>query len=343
MFQQTVTAHGPTAADAEAVAFTDPWAALDGGRERRDNWLLSYIDILTLFLTLFVVLLALQPKNESPPVDAAPGDVRVVSPEPIERLTAPPTPSVQARPPHDSESSDTPPELPAMTDITFVNESASDAVQPVSIMALQVEPVAPLIYLPATEVQNQTIAKPPSDVAESGDEPAADRIDTRQQEEPAAGMQPVPTNTSRELVRHLMTKLAQQNLEERVRISEVAEGVYLEMSDTILFALGSAELKRDGAALLDELAQLLIEHTGIVSVEGHTDDRPIETSRFPSNWELSSGRATTVTRYLIGKGLDRDRLRAVGYADTRPLESNATPEGRKRNRRVALIVEIPEL
>jgi len=344
MYQQTATAQGPTAADAEAVVFADPWSALDRGREKRDNWLLSYIDILTLFLTLFVVLLALQPKNESPPVDAVPGDVRVVSPEPIERLTAPATLSVEADEPlHNSENRDTTPELPPKTDITFGNESAADPVQSFSIPELQVDEASPLIYLPMTEVQNQTVAKPPPDIAESGDEPIADRNDTSQQEEPAGDIQPAPANTSRESIQPLMIKLSQQNLDERVRVSVVAEGVYLEVSDTILFALGSAELKRDGAALLNELAQLLIDYTGIVSVEGHTDDRPIETSRFPSNWELSSGRATTVTRYLIGKGLDRDRLRAVGYADTRPLESNATPEGRKRNRRVALIVEIPEL
>ena len=60
--------------------------------------------------------------------------------------------------------------------------------------------------------------------------------------------------------------------------------------------------------------------------------------QFPSNWELSSGRATSVTRYLIDHGLDPEKLRAVGYADTRPLDSNITSEGRTRNRRVSLVL-----
>ena len=121
-------------------------------------------------------------------------------------------------------------------------------------------------------------------------------------------------------------------------MSQVSEDVHLEVSDKILFAEGSAQLKREGQRLLNELAQVLLQHRGVISVEGHTDNRPISSIQFPSNWELSSGRATTVTRHLIDRGLDPIKLRAVGYADTRPLDSNTTSKGRMRNRRVSLIL-----
>ena len=140
--------------------------------------------------------------------------------------------------------------------------------------------------------------------------------------------------------RRFIARLADTNLSDRVKVTQVHEGVHLEVRDNILFAQGSAELKPEGTTLLEDLASILLDQGGIISVEGHTDDRPISNQRFPSNWELSSGRATTVTRYLIEKGLDPQRLRAVGYGDTRPVESNATAEGRARNRRVALIVTL---
>jgi chemotaxis protein MotB len=77
-----------------------------------------------------------------------------------------------------------------------------------------------------------------------------------------------------------------------------------------------------------------------VSVEGHSDNQPINTRQFPSNWELSTSRATSVLRALVRDGVKQERLRAVGYADTRPLKPNSTPQGRAANRRVELILQI---
>ncbi|MGB0237439.1 MAG: OmpA/MotB family protein [Cycloclasticus sp.] len=75
-------------------------------------------------------------------------------------------------------------------------------------------------------------------------------------------------------------------------------------------------------------------------VEGHTDNQPISTPRYLSNWELSSARATSVTRYLIGRGISPTRLSAIGYADTRPIVSNNDEVGRGKNRRVALVLRV---
>lgn len=344
LFQYKTRQKSRGAAAAEDVAFADPWQALDERGERRENWLVSYIDILTLFLTLFVVLLVLQPKEEAPPVDADPGLVRVLSPEPIERLPAPPLLSVDAEPRQQTENSDLLLDLPAMTETAGNNETAPDPAQSYSLLDVLAEPVAPLIFVTAQQ-PDRPERKAESEQLKPIKHPDSSAVQISQisQHEPSAD-EPVKSREApqRRQVQLFMQQLTQHHLDDRMRISEVAEGVYLEVNDNILFALGSADLKQAGATLLDELAQLLLAQKGIISVEGHTDDQPIANSRFPSNWELSSGRATTVTRYLIGKGMDPERLRAVGYAATRPLQSNATSAGRARNRRVALVVEIPQ-
>ena len=76
-----------------------------------------------------------------------------------------------------------------------------------------------------------------------------------------------------------------------------------------------------------------------ITVEGNTDNQPIQSSQFPSNWELSTDRATTVVRYLIAHGVQDQRLSAAGYADLHPLASNATATGRARNRRVDIVLD----
>ena len=101
------------------------------------------------------------------------------------------------------------------------------------------------------------------------------------------------------------------------------------LTDQLLFASGQAALQPEGLPLLDEVAQLLnVDKSHPITVEGHTDNIPISSSRYPSNWELSTDRATPVVRYLIAKGVTRERLGAVGYADLHPIASNATAAGR---------------
>lgn len=116
------------------------------------------------------------------------------------------------------------------------------------------------------------------------------------------------------------------------------EGLTLRIADNLLFASGEAELSYDGMILLSQLQDVLAEFAGEISIEGHTDSVPINTARFPSNWELSSARAIAVLRYLEFSGMTASRMRAVGYADTRPLQDNSTAQGRAANRRVELIL-----
>jgi chemotaxis protein MotB len=112
------------------------------------------------------------------------------------------------------------------------------------------------------------------------------------------------------------------------------------LTDKLLFDSGEATLQPPGMPLLDEVAQLLnVDRSHPIIVEGHTDNVPIATAEFPSNWELSTARATNVVRYLIGRGVSRARLAAAGYADLDPVASNATTDGRALNRRVDIVFE----
>ena len=93
---------------------------------------------------------------------------------------------------------------------------------------------------------------------------------------------------------------------------------------------------------MSRLVQALGKAPGYrVVVEGHTDNMPIQTERFPSNWELSTGRAASVVRHFQGQGIDAARMRATGFADTRPIASNDTAQGRASNRHVEVILEAP--
>ncbi|MDW5375409.1 OmpA family protein [Halomonas sp. HP20-15] len=127
-----------------------------------------------------------------------------------------------------------------------------------------------------------------------------------------------------------------------VEVSRIKGGINLRIQDHLLFGSGDAELTDPGQDVVQGLVSLLGQYEGTVSVEGHTDSVPISTERYPSNWELSSARATAILRYLVAAGIDPERLRSVGYADTRPLASNDTARGRAANRRVELIIHAPE-
>jgi chemotaxis protein MotB len=124
----------------------------------------------------------------------------------------------------------------------------------------------------------------------------------------------------------------------QVRVMQNERGVRVEINANVLFSSGEAAVHEESSKALKAVAQVLQNGDQIIQVEGHTDDKPITTSRFPSNWELSAVRATSVVRLLIDNGVAASRLTAVGYGENHPVESNDTEEGRARNRRVTLMI-----
>jgi chemotaxis protein MotB len=111
------------------------------------------------------------------------------------------------------------------------------------------------------------------------------------------------------------------------------------VSDQVLFEPGSAELRPEGRIVLDGLAEALVALPNPIAIEGHTDDVPISTARFPSNWELSTARATSVLQHLLSAyAFPPHRLTASGYGEQHPVADNGDPAGRSRNRRVDIAV-----
>lgn len=135
--------------------------------------------------------------------------------------------------------------------------------------------------------------------------------------------------------------LALEGLGDDIDVVVNESTVSFRISSEILFSSGQADLSLAGLSVLKRLVPVLNSSTHNIAVVGHTDAIPIRSGRYPSNWELSGSRAGSVVRYLEANGVPSTRLRAVGYADTRPLADNATAEGRASNRRVELIMEAP--
>ncbi|MCC6867951.1 MAG: flagellar motor protein MotD [Burkholderiales bacterium] len=124
----------------------------------------------------------------------------------------------------------------------------------------------------------------------------------------------------------------------QVRMTQLPHGLAVEINASVLFAPAQAALQPDSVAALEAVAKLLVDAPQQIRVEGHTDNLPIASLQYPSNWELSSARAASVVRLFTATGVDASRLSAVGYADNKPVEANDTPEGRARNRRVTLMI-----
>lgn len=115
--------------------------------------------------------------------------------------------------------------------------------------------------------------------------------------------------------------------------------VELEMNSQLLFASGEAGLSPDALPVLRKVAQIVRRLPNVINVEGYTDNVPIDTLEFPSNWDLSSARATTVVREFIALGINPNRLSAIGYGEYHPVADNTNEEGRFKNRRVTLVLK----
>ena len=139
--------------------------------------------------------------------------------------------------------------------------------------------------------------------------------------------------------RELQAYIDENGLNGKVTVNLEERGVVLSFQDVALFALGSADLTGDARTLINQTGQILKKAPQYIRVEGHTDNLPINTMQFPSNWELSVTRATTVVQELINElKFSPDRLSAAGYGEFRPKVPNSTIQSRQQNRRVDIVV-----
>lgn len=142
-----------------------------------------------------------------------------------------------------------------------------------------------------------------------------------------------------EMARNISKVVAEMGLEDTVTVKASSRGVLMQVQGQVFFAAGQADLKARSRPFLDEIARIIQASPYHVAIEGHTDDTPIHTARFPSNWELSTTRAISTLRYLVDHGrVDPHRLSSAGFADTRPLVPNDTVEHQRQNRRVEFVL-----
>lgn len=287
-------------------------------------WMVSYIDIMTLLVATFVLLLSLSTRV------GGSADDESLEPESVTPVS--------------SQNLGVP--LPEQALVTTA--SARDRTVEALPASRHIDPQAVVVALGVARRAPASSAETPMVLAAEHlalDKPLEEVFIVVTEREPRdmQRLDPEAIEMATTLADSLPQRLAsapQLPSLEGVEVSHVAEGISLRVEDHLLFESANAELIGSGRNVIDSLLAIIQRYEGDVSVEGHSDSQRISTERFPSNWELSSARATAVLRHLQAAGIDGTRLKAVGFGDTRPLADNDTSEGRAKNRRVEVIVHL---
>jgi len=200
--------------------------------------------------------------------------------------------------------------------------------------------------------RNVSETKQPAEITpssvETGLELDPEPIDAPDQALEPADEEPIPDEQETErLVRQqkmrgmandILQVLAPLVQDGSVSVTQSVQGIAIEINASVLFSPGHAQLAESSMQTLRAVAAVVQGHEHEIHVEGHTDNMPIHTLHFPSNWELSTARASSVVRLFIENGVNPYRLTALGYGENRQVASNETPEGRARNRRVTIMI-----
>jgi chemotaxis protein MotB len=146
-----------------------------------------------------------------------------------------------------------------------------------------------------------------------------------------------------EAIRRTIQKESEASgMEGKIAVEKGQDRIILRLADNLVFPSASADIRPEALPILEVVAKALARNNNEVSIEGHTDNIPLATDRYPSNWELSSARATAVLRVLTETyGVDTKRVFSAGYGENRPVASNLTPEGRAVNRRADIVILYP--
>jgi chemotaxis protein MotB len=283
-------------------------SARRGGRRRRgghaeheneERWLLTYADMITLLMALFMVLFSISSVNIS----------KVQSLQ--ESLRAAFSGNI----------------LPGGKAIAKPGSTANASHAPTATPLQAIVPISPQSVTNPEAATHASSSSSASVAAQS----AATNLSAAHQEQ--SNFEHLKHELDAYAAKHGFGRNVHTTIEQRGLVIRV-------LTDSLLFASGSATLDAQGDPLLSEVADLVnVDHTHPLAVEGNTDAVPVHGGIFPSNWELSTARASTVVRYLIGKGVDPQRLTAIGYASLRPIASNSTAAGRALNRRVEIVLQ----
>jgi chemotaxis protein MotB len=255
--------------------------------ENEERWLLTYADMITLLMTLFMVLFAISSVNTTK----------------FELLSKSLQEAISGKIVSGGES---------------LQETGSTE---------KTDPAAPEPPIPAI----QPMIKVDSSTSERGTTrtaPASTNAAAHEEED------------FQELKRKIDAYAREHGLQSKLQTTVARRGLVIRLlTDRVLFASGQAQLQPASEGLLTVISRLLVaEVRHPIAVEGHTDNRPISSSQYPTNWELSTARATQVVRYFIRHGVAPHRLQAAGLAAQRPIASNLSDAGRSRNRRVEIVL-----
>ncbi len=163
-------------------------------------------------------------------------------------------------------------------------------------------------------------------------------IKTSPKTKEVSGKKLVQQKKMKRMAKDIIQALAPLVQDGKVRVTQSAHGITVEINASVLFSPAKAQLADNSRDTLRAVALVVREHEHEMHVEGHTDNLPISTNQYPSNWELSTARASSVIRLFIENGVDANRLTALGYGENRPVALNTTLEGRARNRRVTIMI-----
>jgi chemotaxis protein MotB len=212
--------------------------------------------------------------------------------------------------------------------ISSINEGKYRVLSDSLVQAFQEKPTSDkLIYLGAKETE----------ILQGTGKPIGKTVPQRSAEDANPAVQK-ETEHMKRIARNVQTAMAPLVEKGQVRVTRSPRGIMVEINASTLFPSGDATLQPSSAQALAAVAQVLSQVDNPVQVEGHTDNIPISSPTYPSNWELSSARAGSVVRLLTEAGVPPGRLVAIGYADNKPVDSNTSPEGRSRNRRVNVLI-----
>jgi chemotaxis protein MotB len=299
--------------------------------ENEERWLISYADFITLLMALFIVMYAMSSTNAEKFQKLAVslnGAFNVPSRSPVNMPSLPGrtgdtlAPILKERP--DPPTSEQPPSPDAPSSLAPILEMQQ------SLTGIQGKETTPPGEDPEEKkAPDAKTGAQPEELTEEVLEQARQQIAMRER------------RNLEQVKEQIDSLLALQGLESQatVTISKSGRVLNLRLPENQLFGIGSADLSSEASIVLDKMATIIDRSGQSVRIEGHTDNLPVRSGRFASNWDLSTARATRVLLYLQeAGGISPSKLAAAGYGEHRPIADNGTPEGRAKNRRVEFVI-----
>lgn len=258
----------------------------DEGRGNQDRWLLTYADMITLLMILFLMLFTISQTDKAK----------------YETLAA---------------------------SLSVVFKGGTGLQEGAGILP------GSTALLPSPTPLVEPLPTPPS---QSVNPSAADTSPAPPSATAAAAVPPDSNAKAQQITDAIRNDIALQKLGNDVTILAQTRGTVIRLNEKLLFASGSADLEPDAVDILTQIGRDIAAGTHYIRVEGHCDNRPIQTDRFPSNWELAAARAVNVAKILVDAGIDKTRISALSYGEFRPLAPNDSDANRRRNRRVEIVI-----